>query len=178
MRGDASGFPITFDVDGAEILLVGVDEDAARKRELLQEGGAHVRQIMAHEFSDAALDGKRLVFVTRRDPALAERVFLAARARGVPAWCSDDPAHSDFAMPAVARLGPLRIAISTAGGSPALAAKLRALFEHHLGQRLANFTRALTGRRKESDIAGRRADLDGFDLEIHARYPDWFKEQE
>lgn len=175
MRLDAAGFPITFDVDGAHVLIVGDDDDASRKRALLEEGGASVTLIAPDAFADDAVAGARLVLLTRRDRALAARVSAAARARGVSVWCSDDPARSDFAMPAIARLGPLRVAISTAGGSPALASRLRALVEERLGERFAEFARQLAARRPERSIDERRADLDGFDLEIDVDYPDWFK---
>jgi uroporphyrin-III C-methyltransferase/precorrin-2 dehydrogenase/sirohydrochlorin ferrochelatase len=115
------------------------------------------------------------VLLSLRDKALAARVSAAARACGVPAWCSDDPARSDFAMPAVAQLGPLRITISTAGGSPTLAGKLRAIFEKQLGERFADFARALAKRRGGRTIDQRRADVEGLDVDIRVRYPDWFK---
>lgn len=175
MRLDAAGFPITFDVDGAAVLLIGDDEDAARKRALLEEGGAVVTQLPPAAFADAAVDGARLVLLTARERALAARVSAAARARGVPAWCSDDPERSDFAMPAVARLGNLRIAISTAGGAPSLASRMRAAFEEQLGARFAEFARALAARRPERTVDERRADLDGFEIEVRVRYPDWLK---
>src|SRR5882724_9556731 len=109
MRGDAPGFPINFDVDGQVVLVVGDDDDAARKRELCEEAGARVTQLAPGAFSDGAVDGARLVLLTTREPALAERVSAAARARGVLVWCSDDPGRSDLAMPAIARLGTARI---------------------------------------------------------------------
>jgi siroheme synthase-like protein len=111
-----------------------------------------------------------------REPQLAERVSAAARARGVPVWCSDDPTRSDFAMPAIAELGNVRLAISTAGGSPTLAGKLRAIFEKQLGERFAEFGRALARRRGGHTVDERRSDLDGFDLEVTASYPDWFNQ--
>ncbi|HEX9105420.1 MAG TPA: NAD(P)-dependent oxidoreductase, partial [Polyangia bacterium] len=117
MRGDAVGFAITLDVEGQAVLVVGDDADAARKRALLEDARARVTQRAPADFSDADVDGARLELVSAREPALAARVSAAARARGVPVWCSDDPAHSDFAMPAVAQLGPVRITIATAGGS-------------------------------------------------------------
>ena len=120
------GFPITLDVEGQAVLVVGDDADAARKRALLEDAGARVTQLAADDFVDAAVDGARLVMCSAREPALAARVSAAARARGVPVWCSDDPERSDFAMPAVAQLGPVRLAVSTSGGSPTLAGKLRA----------------------------------------------------
>ena len=174
MRGEATGFAITLDVEGQAVLVVGDDADAARKRALLEDAGARVTQLPPGAFADGAVDGARLVLLSARDPALAARVSAAARARGVPVWCSDDPARSDFAMPAVAALGPVRIAVSTSGGSPTLAGKMRAAFEKQLGDRFADFGRALARRRGGHDVDERRADVDGFDLEITARYPDWF----
>jgi siroheme synthase (precorrin-2 oxidase/ferrochelatase) len=176
MRTDAPGFSITLDVEGQSILVVGDDADAARKRALLESAGARVTQLAPGAFADDAVDGARLVLLSVRDPALAARVSAAARARSVPVWCSDDPARSDFAMPAIAQLGPARFAISTAGGSPTLAGKLRAIFEQQLGERFAAFVQALAGRRPSRTIDERRAELDGFDLALEVRYPDWFKD--
>ena len=48
-----------------------------------------------------------------------------ARAIGVPLNAADDPAHCDFILPAVVREPPLTLAISTGGGSPAIARRLR-----------------------------------------------------
>jgi len=174
MRGDAIGFAITLDVEGQAVLVIGDDADAARKRALLEDAGARVTQLRADEFADASVDGARLVLLSVREPALAARVSAAARARGVPVWCSDDPARSDFAMPAIAQLGPARIAVATAGASPTLAGKLRATFEKQLGERFADFVRALGRRRATHGVDERRADVDGFELELHVRYPDWF----
>lgn len=180
MRGDALGFPITLDVEDQVVIVVGDDVDAARKRALLEDAGARVTQLDADAFSDDAharahIAGARLVLNSVRDPALAARVSAAARSCGVPAWCSDDPGRSDFAMPAVAQLGPLRITISTAGGSPSLAGKLRAIFEKQLGERFADFARALARRRQGRTLDERKADVDGLEVEVHVRYPDWFE---
>ena len=175
MRGEAVGFAITLDVEGQAVLVIGDDADAARKRALLEDAGARVTQLAGDDFVDAAVDGTRLVLCSVREPALAARVSAAARARGVPVWCSDDPERSDFAMPAIAALGPVRIAVSTSGASPTLAGKLRVLFEKQLGERFADFGRALARRRAGHTVDQRRGDVDGFDLELTARYPGWFK---
>lgn len=178
MRAESLGFPLTFDVEGATVLLVGApdagDDDAARKRALLVDSGARVRQVAPDAFVDGDVDGARLVLVTTREPALAARVAQAARARHAIVWCSDDPAQSDVAMPAIARLDPLRIAISTGGASPSLAGRLRALFEAQLGARFGRFVVALAERRKQHDATARRADLDDLQLTFSTRYPAWF----
>lgn len=174
MRVDAAGLPITLDVEGWDVLVVGDDADAVRKRALAEGAGARVTSLSPADFDDAAVAGKRLVMLSARDAALAARVSAAARSHGALVWCSDDPARSDFAMPAVAQLGPARITISTAGGSPSLAGRLRALFQAQLGERFADFARALAARRPRQTMDERRADLDGFDVKLEVTYPDWF----
>ncbi len=121
--------------------------------------------------------------VAVRDAALAERAQAAARARGVLIWCCDDPPHSDFAMPAIARVGAARLAISTSGASPALAGRMRAALESGLGEKFAQFVEVLAALRdrakEEPDEARRRATLlaalEGFELDVSARYPAWLK---
>jgi siroheme synthase-like protein len=183
MRADDRGFPITLDLSGARALLVGTDDDATRKRSLLEDAGAIVSQVAPAAFTDAAADGARVVLYTGHDPALSARIFAAAHARGALCWCADAPEHSDFAMPAVARLGQARFAIATGGGAPALASRLRATVEEQLGDEFATFVTALAELRtrvqsEEPDFARRRdrltSALEGFTLEIRAHYPDWF----
>jgi precorrin-2 dehydrogenase/sirohydrochlorin ferrochelatase len=45
----------------------------------------------------------------------------------------DDPAHSNFILPAIVRRDELSIAISTGGSSPALARRLRESIENLIG---------------------------------------------
>src|SRR6476619_4678748 len=133
MKANAAGLPITLEVEGKIVLLVGEGEEADRKRELLTEAGAQVRPVTS--FADSLLDGAQLVMLAVRDEKLAERIFTAAKAKRVLCWCMDDPPHSDFAMPAIARIGGARFAISTSGASPALAGRLRVQLEKALGER-------------------------------------------
>lgn len=186
MRVEALGLPITLDLENARALLIGDDdEERARKQLLLDDAGAQLVVLAPAQFDDDALDGARLVMVTARDAALAARVSAAARARRVLVWCSDDPARSDFAMPAIARLGRARIATSTAGSAPALARRIRLQLEAALDTpELARFVAALgtlreTLQRDQPDFEARREALTravaDFELTIAVRYPDWLK---
>src|SRR5579863_2670285 len=121
MRLDALGLPVTLDLDGKRVLLIGDDDDErARKLLLLQDARAMIDVIAPAQLFDAMIDGCALVMLTCHDRVLAQHLFLATRARHVLLWCSDDPEHSDLAMPAIARLGSrVRVATSTAGAAPA-----------------------------------------------------------
>ncbi len=182
MKLHAPGLPVAIDLEGQQVLLVGEGEEADRKHAACMAAGATVSRVSS--FDAAALDGKRLVLVCVSDAQLAAQVHAAARARAVWCWACDDPEHSDLAMPAVARLGPALAAFSTSGHAPALSSSLRRAFEAGLGERFAGFVVALGEererlRREEPDEEKRRARLlqllDGFAVEITARYPDWFK---
>ncbi len=67
----------------------------------------------------------RLVVTATGDPAVDGVVAADADAAGVWVNSADDPAHCTFTLPSVHRDGPVTIAVSTGGTSPALAAWLR-----------------------------------------------------
>jgi siroheme synthase-like protein len=66
-----------------------------------------------------------LVVVATSSRQLNERVSQEAARWRVLCNAVDDPPHCDFYYGAVVRCGPLQIAISTSGCSPALARRLR-----------------------------------------------------
>ncbi|HYY89586.1 MAG TPA: bifunctional precorrin-2 dehydrogenase/sirohydrochlorin ferrochelatase [Chloroflexota bacterium] len=76
-------------------------------------------------YAEGDLASADLAFGASDDRALNARVADEARRRGVPVLAVDDVAHCDFIAPAVVERGDLRIAISTGGRSPAMAARAR-----------------------------------------------------
>ena len=77
----------------------------------------------------------RLVFVVTGDPRLDEKMAEAARSRGALVCVVDTPALNDFNMPAVAKVGDIRVAISTGGMSPAMASVIRKRVERLITRR-------------------------------------------
>jgi len=148
---------ISLFVAGERALLIGSGPSAAERAARLTEAGASVTPVAETAFSEGALSGHRLVLLCddAQDPALAERVHAAARAQGVLCYAQDRPEHSDFALPALVRRGPVRVAVSTEGGAPALARRLREELERVLDPRLAEFAESLA-RERESLPSGER----------------------
>ena len=71
------------------------------------------------------LDGAFLVIAATSDRKVNEQVFQDAERLGRLCNVADVPELCNFILPAVHREGPIAIAVSTGGASPALAKRLR-----------------------------------------------------
>jgi precorrin-2 dehydrogenase / sirohydrochlorin ferrochelatase len=133
-------YPIYLALDDVAVLVVGGGRVAARKIDGLLAAGATVTAVapwfsdevldmpivrVTRSYIDSDLDGKRLVITATDDPAVNAQVTVDATARNIWANSADDPANCTFILPAIARNGALIAAVSTGGGSPALAGWLR-----------------------------------------------------
>lgn len=93
-----------------------------------------------------------LVAVTN-DHKLNAQLIKHAKAAGCMVYAADNPAVSDFILPALAKVGEVRIAISTAGKSPAMARVLRQRIEKIVTQedllqiKLQTYARAVLKKR-------------------------------
>ena len=110
-------------VAGRRCVVVGDGPPADERAARLTDAGANPDRIPAATYHAAALTGALVVFCS--DAALAPQVSRDARAAGALFYAMDLPDLSDFAAPAVARRGPISLAISTDGEAPALARRLR-----------------------------------------------------
>ena len=134
-------YPILLDLSGRLVVIIGGGAVAARKaRGLLEAGAGRVRciaprfgpempagiELVESAYAPAHLNGADLVFAATDQPAINQQVVQDARLRGV--WANradpDEGQSTDFATPALLRLGEVLVAVS-AGGNPALAAALR-----------------------------------------------------
>jgi siroheme synthase-like protein len=71
------------------------------------------------------LEGAFMVIAATNDSAVHIGVYYAAEKRALLANVVDVPPLCNFILPAIVRTGPLAIAISTAGASPALAKRMK-----------------------------------------------------
>ena len=145
---DRAYFAAFLDLRGKPAIVVGGGAVAAQKAETLLRSAARVTVIapelcarlselallgaVRHEpkrFQPGDLVGAEIAIAATDDPAVNEAVSAAARALRMPVNVADNAALSTFIMPSVVDRLPLQIAISSAGSSPVLARKVRALIE-------------------------------------------------
>lgn len=137
-------YPAFLDLTGRPVVIIGGDDDAKLKADALIKAGADVtviaplpgrgiRQLQAgaliiletRPYVRGDLSGAFLVFCTEEDPEVRRAVFAEADARGLLVNVVGDRKLCNFIVPSVVRRGPLQIAISTGGTSPAAAKAVR-----------------------------------------------------
>lgn len=169
---EAPVYPVGLVVSGKRCLVVGGGEVAARKAGGLVEAGARVyvvaREVLApmkelpglagieeRPYRRGEAAGYWLAVAATGDPAANQGVYDDGEAAGVFVNSADDPARCSFVLPAVARQGPVSVAISTSGYSPALASWLKAHAVEHMGPELAELAQLLATARAELQANGR-----------------------
>jgi len=150
---DAPLYPVGLIVAGRPVLVVGGGRVAVRKvagllacaaavsvvaplidPELEARAGAGELRLERRAYQGGDVVGYRLVLAATNDPVVNAAVFADAEAAGVWVNAADEPASCSFTLPAVARRGPITVAVSTGGHSPAMASWLRRHVEAELGE--------------------------------------------
>jgi precorrin-2 dehydrogenase/sirohydrochlorin ferrochelatase len=85
-----------------------------------------------YESSD--LEGKFMAIAATNDTDVNIAVYEDAERRAMLVNVVDVPSLCNFILPAIVRTGPLAIAISTAGASPALAKRIKAEISESFGE--------------------------------------------
>jgi siroheme synthase-like protein len=148
--------PIYLDVSARPCVVVGGGRVAERKVRALLEREALVTVInpaagdaiaaqAAHgaivwhrrKWRPGDLAGFALVFCAVEDRETSRAIAAEARALGIPVNVADRPELCTFVAAATVRRGDLQIAITTAGASPALAARIRERLERQFGPEYA-----------------------------------------
>ena len=161
-------FPIFLKLKGRPCLVVGAGTIAQAKIRSLLEGGARVRVVgpqasktvqrwartkkldwLKRSFEPADLEGMFLVVTATSSRRLNELVSREAARRGVLCNTVDDPDHCDFYYGAVVRRGPLQIAVSTSGASPALAQRLKREIAKQYGPEYGAWVEQLSEARRK-----------------------------
>jgi precorrin-2 dehydrogenase/sirohydrochlorin ferrochelatase len=86
------------------------------------------------EYRRGDLEGTFIAIAATDDTDVNIRVFEDAEERAMLVNVVDVPPLCNFILPAIVRTGPLAIAISTAGASPALAKRIKAQIASEFGE--------------------------------------------
>lgn len=169
----AEMYPIFLKLEGRPVLVVGAGKVALRKVEALQEAGAKTT-VIAPEVCDQlrrhAEDGKLslherpwqpadcagalLVVAATGNAELNAHIREAAHLAGALVNAVDDPDNCDFYVPAVARRGDLRVAVSTQGAAPLIASRVRRHLEKTLPAELADVIESVSVERERLLASG------------------------
>lgn len=157
-------YPMLVSLAGRTCLVVGAGRVGLRKirslalcgpkRLLVLERGAprpELQELAAlpgvvveqRDFVDADLDGVFLVIAATSDGGLNRRVGELAQSRGILCNVADAPELCSFIVPSSVERGELTIAVSTGGGSPALAKVIRKDLQERYGEEYAQFLRLM-----------------------------------
>ena len=115
---------------GGRVTVV-APQASAELRELAAEGSIAWER---REFAEADLERKFLAIAATDDTEVNISVYEAAERRAMLVNVVDVPSLCNFILPAIVRSGPLAIAISTAGASPALAKRIRSEIAESFGE--------------------------------------------
>jgi siroheme synthase-like protein len=150
------------DLEGRSCLVVGGGAVALEKAKGLLEAGARVTvvapelavelrtlpvELAERPYEEPDLAGRFLVVAATADGELNRRVSAGAEARALLCNVVDTPELCSVILPAVHRQGPIAVAVSTGGASPALAQRLRDEIARIVGPEHADLARQLEALR-------------------------------
>jgi precorrin-2 dehydrogenase / sirohydrochlorin ferrochelatase len=98
-------------------------------------------------FEPGDLDGRFLVVAATSNTAVNTSVYEGAEQRAMLVNVVDVPSLCNFILPAIVRLGPLAVAVSTSGASPALAVRMKREIGAIFGPEHARLAEILDGLR-------------------------------
>jgi precorrin-2 dehydrogenase / sirohydrochlorin ferrochelatase len=99
------------------------------------------------EYRPEDLEGSFMVIASTNDSEVNIAIYHDAEKRAMLANVVDVPPLCNFILPAIVRMGPLAIAISTAGASPALAKRMKAEVSELFGEEYARLAIMLNDAR-------------------------------
>ena len=162
-----SYYPIYLNLNGKRALVVGGGTIAEGKIDRLQQAGAGITVVspeatpgivryadngevrwLRREYGAGDLDGAFIVIAATNQRDVNQRIFEDAERLGILLNVVDDPPRCNFIAPSIVERGPVTLAISTGGASPALARKLRESLGESAELRWADMAGVMSAARK------------------------------
>ena len=145
-------YPLFMNLAGHRAVVIGGGTVALRKIEALWTAGAQIKVVspeiseqirnlisearlewLPRKYEPGDLAGAMVAIVACGNQEVNRRAWAEAREKRILINVVDEPDFCTFHVPAVVRRGPVQIAISTGGQSPALAKYLRRKLEAAVG---------------------------------------------
>ncbi|HTX55940.1 MAG TPA: NAD(P)-dependent oxidoreductase [Candidatus Acidoferrales bacterium] len=179
-------FPVSLNLAGRRCVVIGEanDREAIDKAAALRESGADVRRIDPAALRDEDVIDAYFVISTPFDEGLSARLRALADEHKFLLCCIDQPKYGFVAMAAIAKAGPVRVAIATSGLAPRVGKILKQRLQAAMDARFTRFVERLGEMKRtmqrerpgpEHAAERRAAMIDaaaGFDAEIRFIYPD------
>jgi precorrin-2 dehydrogenase/sirohydrochlorin ferrochelatase len=146
-------YPVCLQIEARLCLVVGGGRVAERKVRGLLDCGAKIVVVspelttglhklyaekmiawQARGYCRDDIAGAMLAIAATDDPEVQDMVMADAERHNILLNVADVPDKCNFILPSLVKRGDLSIAISTSGNSPALAKKLRQVFEGQIGR--------------------------------------------
>ncbi len=185
-------FPVSLNLVGRRCVVIGErdDREAIEKETSLRESGAVVRWITKPDAlrDDDVVDAFFVISTPQNEELSARLRKLADRHRFL-LCCIDQPQHGFVAMAAIAKAGPVRVAISTTGLAPRVGKRLKSRLQAAMDATFARFIECLGTQKTrikrahpgaENSGVRRKAMIDaadGFDVAVTFSYPQWFEDE-
>ncbi len=185
-------FPVSLNLRGRRCVVIGeaADREAVEKEAALREAGADVLWIKdPGALADGDVIDAFFVISCPQDGALSARLRALADRHRFLLCCIDQPKYGFVAMAALAKRGPVRIAIATTGLAPRVGKRLKERLQAAMDEKFGRFIDCL-GTQKErikernpgaaQSHLRRAAMIDaakGFDARVEFSYPSWFEDE-
>ncbi len=185
-------YPVSLNLMGRRCVVIGErdDREAIEKAAALAESGADLLWIDdPSKLRDEDVIDAFFVISTPQDAVLSARLRALADEHRFLLCCIDQPAFGFVAMTAIAKSGPVSIAISTTGLAPRVGKRLKERLQTAMDATFARFVQCLANQKtriKRSHPgpehgAMRRKKMieaaDEFDVQIAFTYPRWFEDE-
>lgn len=183
-------FPVTLNLLNRRCVVIGEDREAIEKEAGLREAGAQVVWIKdAGSLRDEQVIDAFFVISTPQDAELSARLRALADRHRFLLCCIDQPRFGFVAMAAIAKAGPVRVAISTAGLAPKVGKVLKIALQRVMDAKFVGFIERLATQREqvqreypqpEQSVTRRNrmlAAADGFEAEVTLGYPEWYEKE-
>ena len=161
-------FPVFLNLKDRLCIVIGGGKVAERKVENLLKVKAKIKVIspeltlrlkkLAEErkiewekrrYQKGDLDSAWLVIAATNDPEVQKEIYKEAEERHIFCNVVDVPEFCSFIVPSIIKRGPLIIAISTSGVSPAIARRLRETLEELIGEEYEFYLKLMKNLREQ-----------------------------